>query len=158
MKIKGKSIPAPLPVQIPILREDELIVFTCKPVLNYAEFDKLCPEPEIPMMLKRGESNPVPDPTDKQYKAATAKWAERKMAWLIITSLSATEGMAWEKVNVNHPDTWELYTEELADSQFTQAEINQLVGGVFEANSLSDKRHKEAMERFSRLQAETPKA
>lgn len=155
MKLKGKTIPAPQPCEVPILRGEELLVFVCKPVLSYDEFDKLCPEPEIPMMLKRGESAPVPDPEDKQYKAATVKWAERKMAWLIITSLSATPDLVWEQVNINHPDTWELYKKELEDSQFTQAEINQLIGGVFEANSLSDKRHKEAMDRFSRLQAGT---
>ena len=52
------------------------------------------------------------------------------------------------------PSTWLNYEKELKDSDFSQIEINRLVSGVLQVNSLDEDHIKAARERFLAGKAE----
>lgn len=147
MKYKGRKIPAPKPIVIVIPRDEEDIVFQAKAVVDYKEFEKLCPEPEPVRVLKPGGIEYL-DYEAPEYEQRVKKHGDLRVAWLIITSLNATPELQWEVVKINEPDTWEKYEEELKDSGLIQAEVNYIVSEVMRANIVDEKRIKEAHDRF----------
>ena len=154
MKIGGNKVTGPIPEKIIIPRGTENIVFTAVAVLDYNEFDKLCPVPEAPKLTLRGGAVKE-DKEDKKYQDRMLEYATRRVAWMILTSLRATEGLEWETVDYNNPDTWEKYSTELSES-FSQMEINLIIQGVMVANAMSDERLNEARTRFFQGQDQQP--
>jgi len=147
MRIKGKKIEGPNVEIIVIPRKDEDIVFKAQAVLDLEDFEKLCPVPKPPQMLKRGVGM-VDDVEDVNYKIAMRVHAERRIDWIVLQSLKATPDLEWETVDYGQPDTWRLYKKELRDSGFGEYEINRIINGVMIANSLDDRKMEEARERF----------
>ena len=69
MKIKGKKVSARNFEPVVLPRQNwEDIVFMAGSVLDYAEFDAICPQPTPPTIRRRGEE-PGPDFDDKDYLA-----------------------------------------------------------------------------------------
>lgn len=157
MKIHGKAIDRPKPEPVILPRNGGTdIVFMMGPV-NMGDFNQYCKEPQPPMVLKREDGIPYPDFTDEDYKKALKTHANRKMDWMILESFKATEGIEWETVKLEDPDTWHLWREELANDGFSTIEINQIYEGFMIANSMSEAKLKEARDRFYRSQAEQAK-
>lgn len=153
MKLGGKTISIPQPELIIIPRGDEDFVFTAKAVIDYTEFDRLCPLPTPPTIVKRnGEKSS--DVNDRKYLERVSKHAKRRFAWMVLESLRATPGLEWDTVNYNDPDTWENYETELESSGLTQTEINEIMRGIMAANSMDADKFKQARDRFIRSQAE----
>ena len=154
MKIKGKSVGVPQSKQVVIPRgenDEDTIVFECKPVLDYTEFESRCPNPKPPMVFRPKEGTKLPDLDDKDYKKALTEHGERRVAFLMLNSINA-DGLEWEKAKLDDPDTWHFYREEL-EAHFTLAEVDLIVSGVMEANMPSEDRQKEAMQNFTQLKA-----
>jgi hypothetical protein len=104
MKLGGKIISIPQPETIVIPREDQDFVFIAKAVLDYTEFDKVCPLPIPPTITKRnGEKSS--DVNDKKYLERISKHAKRRFAWMVLESLRATPELEWDTVNYSDPDT-----------------------------------------------------
>jgi len=153
MKIKGKTIGAPKPRLCVIERDDEQFVFTLQAVLDYTDFDAVCPKPEPPKVLRPG-GDVTENITSPVYLKTLEEYGTQKTYWLIIKSLEATEGLEWEKVNLSDPDTWELYKDELTDCGLTEGEIVYLINQIYNVNSLDEERMKEALDRFTHSQSE----
>jgi len=116
-------------------------------VLKYEDFDLLCPRPTPPIkLLPSGEKSA--DVVDTKYKTALDTWASNKTLYMILTSLSVTEGLKWETVDMSKPDTWKNYEKELKDSGFSEAEIARIFRIVIEANGLDQTKIDLATERF----------
>jgi len=148
MKINGQRIEGPNRDVIVIPRGDsEDIVFTVEAVLDIKPFEKMCPLPKPPLRKMKGGVD-VPNFTDPAYKQATQKYAEQRVAWLVLKALEATEGLEWEKVDISDPSTWLSLREELRDSGFSDVEINRIVGGAISVNALSEEKIQAARERF----------
>lgn len=152
MKIKGREIKGPNIEIIVIPRlgpdgESSDIVFRAQAVLDFDDFDKLCPRPKAPQMLKRGHGM-IENPEDPRYKSELKEWGEKRINWIIITSLRATEGLEWDQVKYDNPSTWRLYDKELRDSGFGQYEIQRIITGVWSANSLDEDKVDQARKRF----------
>ena len=149
MKYAGKTVEGPNVELVFILRPDMDLVFKCRAVLDkdYELFDKLCSEPEPPNVTRPGNIT-TPNFNDSGYLAACASWAENRTNYMILTSLTATEALEWETVDLNNPDTWAGYRKELQEAGFTGPEIGRLIGGVTIACGLSDTKIEEARERF----------
>lgn len=153
MKIKGKKITPPKPVIIPIPRDDgEDLFFTCAAVLDFSEFDTVCPAPKPPVWMRPNKPNQV-DTQDKKYLRNLDIYAQRKTAWLILKSLQATEDLEWETVDMQDPTTWDNFREEMEES-LTPREVDLVIQGVFDANLPSEDRQNEALERFTLSQVE----
>jgi len=147
MRIKGKLIGAPKPRPCVIERENEQFVFTISAVLDYKEFDELCPTPKPPKALKPGGKVTV-NTDSPRYLEALTKYSEKKTSWLLIQAISDTDGLEWERVDLQDPETWSLYMEELKGSGLTEGEIAYLINQVYEVNSLDESKMTEARERF----------
>ena len=151
MKINGKIIEGPTPEVIVIPKGTEEFVFKALPVLNYDEFDKICPVPNPPEIMKPGGKKTL-DYEDKAYDKLLTDWAMRKNDWTALQSLSVTEGLEWETVAEGDPDTWVNFRQELRII-FTEAEIMLITDLVNIANGLDQKKIDEATKRFLAGQA-----
>jgi hypothetical protein len=146
MKIGGQAVNKPQDEIIVLPRGEQTFVFKAQAVLDYTEFEKLCSEPEAPIrQYPDGRKETLY--TDPKFLKKKEEWAAHRSEWLIVESLKATEGIEWDTVNYNDPDTWKNYRKEL-ESVFTTGEINMIIGGVMKANSLDDSKFEEARRVF----------
>ena len=153
MKYKGQKLEGPNEELIIIPRGNaEDIVFKAKAVLNYDEFEKLVKEPVAPMIMMAGETAHKPMLNDPNFLKDRVVYDNQRFAWLMITSLSATEDLEWETIKKYEPSTWESYDEELRQAGFTNVEIGRVIEGVMMANSLNQSRIDEARASFLAMQ------
>lgn len=152
MKLNGKPVKPPSPVVVTIYRENEEgqpenLKFFCGAILDYSKFESVCPQPKPPVVMRVKGGTEIDD-KDKRYQAKLDTWSERRVQWMIISSLNFTPGLEWETVDLNKPDTWPNYEDELK-TFLTSREHDRIVGGVIEANSPSENRRTEAIENFT---------
>jgi len=152
MKINGKIIEGPKPEVIVIPKSEEEYVFKAMPVLDYEEFEKLCPTPRPPEKVLKGGETQL-DVNDKEYSKKLTEWSECKVSWMTITSLKATEGLEWDTVDMSNPETWNNYITELKAS-FTDAEVQLIINLVYTACGLNQEKIDEATKRFLAGQAQ----
>lgn len=148
MKIKGKKISGPSEVIIPVIRGTDDIIFKARAVLDFTKFDLLCKMPKPPMIIRTGDTEATAQITDEKYQKAVDDYAKKRSAFMIIESLSATDDMVWEQVDMNNPDTWLNYEIELRESGLNEVEMARLINGVLEANGLDSQKIEEAKKRF----------
>lgn len=149
MKISGKKIDRVSEKIIPILRGDkDAIILTVRSLDSWKEFDELCPKPEPPMIKRVGETVSTPNFNDKGYQEAINEYATRRVAFLVIKGLEATENLEWETVNIKDPTTYKYYLDELIESGLTDIEVGRIVDTVMEVNGLNEEKIEEAKKRF----------
>lgn len=153
MKIKGKAISAPEPLECTILRGEEPITFRCGAVIDYADFDTICPEPNVPVRTDIATGQKTKEFDSKDYVSKIEKRAKLRSDWTVIKSISFTEGLEWEHVNLDDPATWHKWRSEL-ESVMTEFEVQKIEECVIEANAPSERRIKEAIDAFQRSQAQ----
>lgn len=151
MKIKGKKIEGPNQEIIAIPRGigDDIILIV-KAIQDMTPFEKMCSSPVPPM--RKIEGVDVPNVKDKKFLKAIDRYVEKRMAWMVITSLEATEELEWEKVDSSDPSTWMFFKDELKEAGFSDVEVNRVIGGVVSVNALSESKVEAARERFLLLQ------
>lgn len=154
MKLNGKTISGPTPEVMVIPKGGEEIVIKAQAVLDYDEFEKLSPAPNPPEIIHKGGEKTYAV-NDKKYTEDLMSWAEKKNAWMTITSLKATEGLEWETVKMDDPETWGNYMSELK-AVFTENEINMIYDLVLTACGLNQRKIEEATKRFLAGQAQEP--
>lgn len=154
MKINGQIVSGTCIETIVIPRGDNPpVVFKAQAVLDYDEFEKLCPKPTPKMMIAKGGKK-VQDFTDKHWLAAIEDYNKKQQYYLFIKSLLATPGLEFEKIKITEPDSWLKFEEEFKDAGFTSIEINRIIQGIMIANCLDEAKIKEARDSFVLSQAE----
>lgn len=155
MKMNGQKIEGPNVEVIVIPRGGDKpdIVFQAQAIIDNAEFDKLCPIPQPPERIMKGNVREK-NFEDLAYKAEIRKYHDKRIAWIVITSLRVTEGLEWETVKETDHSTWCNYEKELKDSGFSYVEVQRIQNGVFAANCLNEARVEEARANFLRGPAE----
>lgn len=151
MKIHGNRIDSVNEVLIPILRPTGDILLKAQAVHDKSDFEKLVKEPEAPMVMHRGSTAHVPNFEDPGYREKQKKFNQLRSDWLVLKSLQATDGLEWENVKMEEPDTWQNWRQELVDSKFTDGEIVRIMNAVVEANGLDEDKIEEARQRFLAL-------
>ncbi|MEE9548663.1 MAG: hypothetical protein V3V68_04845 [Nitrosomonadaceae bacterium] len=147
MKIKGKKIEGVNVEIIPIPRGDrDDIIFMARAIQDMEPFEKMCPLPNPPKRKIDGVD--VPQLKDPNYLKAMSSRAEKRMAWMTITALEATEGLEWENVKADDPSTWLQLEPELKKAGFSAVECQRIVQGVVNVNALSEEKIEAARERF----------
>jgi hypothetical protein len=148
MKIQGKKIEGSN-IELCIIPrgENEPIVFKCQAVLDMEDFDRVCPLPKAPLLLKPGGKR-VLDENDPKFILARDTHSTKRVAFIILKSLEATEGLEWETVKMGDPDTWVNYEKELKASGFSQIEIIRLINTCMSANCLNEARLEKARDDF----------
>ncbi len=152
MKIKGKRLEGTneITIIIPRYNADD-IEFTAKAILDYTELHKKLKEPKAPNMLKKGEQ--VQNLNDKGFLNKKEKYAENIFNYMVCISLLATEGLEWEKVNLDDVNTWENWEKELKESGLTNSEINYIAEKVRDVNSLNQDKLDEARDHFLQMRS-----
>lgn len=155
MKYKGKTVKGPNEeiVIIPRGNADDF-VFTCRAVMGYEIFDNLVEEPKPPQIIHKGDPVAKPLLSDPDYLRAIREHDKKRLSWLIITSLAATENLVFETVDKDDPSTWNNYYDEFIDAGFTSTEIGRITRGIMIANSLDQKKIDEARAHFLAMQRE----
>ncbi len=148
MKIRGKKISG-RNIEICIIpRSDgEDIVFKCAAVLDMDDFEKLCPEPIPPTRIGPGNTR-IQDVEDNLYKGLSGLRNEKRIHYLVIKSLEATEDLEWDTVSLSDSDSWANYKTELKDAGFTDIETMRIVNSVMIANCLNEGKLEEAKKAF----------
>lgn len=153
LKIKGKTVSGANVEYIVIPRgNDDDIVFKARAVLDFTPFDKLCPIPMPPKRKIRGED--IPMLTDPNYQTQCTAYGQKKLAWILLESLKATEGLEWDTVDMDDQSTWLRFRDELNASGFTGAEVDRILDGVVTVNALNAAKLDAARERFLLMQQE----
>lgn len=147
MKMNGVKIECPNESILVLPRPDGDLVFKARAVLDYDEFDRVCLEPKPPVKVVKGGKREV-NIADPDYVRAVNEHNERRMAWIILTSLRATEGLEWETVDIAKPETWTQYTAELKAAGFSIVEINRIVTLALQANALDEAKLESARQAF----------
>lgn len=157
MRLKGKKIegPASKILVFPRGDESESVKLEVVAVLNMDEFQKKCPEPIPPWMVKRGGAK-VPDFDNGNYKKQKARHNQLYTLWLYFNSLycpAEYEGdertpVEWDKIDRDDPNTWVLFEVELVEAGFSEFERMRIVNTILEVNSLSEDKMEEARNSF----------
>lgn len=147
MKLHGKKIEGLNVEEIFIPRGEETLVFKAQAIADYDEFEGMCPRPK-PKKARNRQNIVVDRLDDPNYIQAVDKYAEMKVAYMVIKSLEATETLEWETVELGLPETWLNYKTELAASGFTDPEIARIFNGVMAACGLDQSKVDAARDRF----------
>lgn len=147
MKIGSFAPTGPYVVEAVIPRGNNSLVFKCQAVLDYADFDRLVPLPQPPM-ITYSDGNSRLDYEDAKYKEKSALWSKYRLGFIVTRSLSATEGLVWEYVDLGNPETWPKFEDEFRGLFMTDTEIRYIVKCVMEANSLDEDKLDEARKSF----------
>ena len=94
------------------------------------------------------------DVENPKYKKALDDWAGQKTHWMILKSLSATEGLEWDTVDMSKPETYENYIKELEDCGLTAIEVSKLFEIIQTACGLNQDKIDEATAAFLAGQVE----
>jgi len=148
MRYKGKKVEG-RNTELLVLRRPngKTMAFKCEAVADYTEFEKLCPTPEPPEVLKPGgvrERN-LKNPA---FIKTLEEWAGKKTDWTVLKSLEASPEIEWDTVDMKDPSTWTNYRKEMAESGFTEIEIARVLTTVGVANCMDDGMLEAAREDF----------
>ena len=148
MKINGKKVSGANECIIPIPRGTcEDIILKARAVLDMDAFEKICPPPEPPVKMIPGGKK-VENRRSKGYLKEVERHSEKRLTYIILMSLQATEGLEWETVDLEDHSTWGNFRQELRDSGFSSVEVNRIIGDCVNVNALNDDKIEEARERF----------
>ncbi len=148
MKIQGKKIEGVNEVVIVIPRSSNAdIILKARAVLDMDDFDKMCPLPDAPRKMLAG-GREVPNLKDPAYLKQLDKHSIKRLNYIVLTSLEATEGLEWENVDLSDSTTWDNFREELREAGFSTVEIMRIVGECINVNALDEDKIQEARARF----------
>ena len=136
MKLNGVKLECPNIAVLVLPRPDQDLVFKAQAVLDFEEFERLCPDPLPPVRVVKGKREVMG--ADPEYIRQVNAHNETRMAWIVLKSLQATEGLEWETVDMMKPDTYTNYATELKDAKFSIVEINKIVNLALQANALDE--------------------
>lgn len=148
MKIAGKVLSGPRIETLVLPRQDGDIVIRAQAVSDFADFEKMCKEPQPKMKMVPGGGAQVPIVTDEDYIKKLTKFADLKTDWMILKSLEATENLEWETIKPDEPETWGNYKDELKAAGFSFAESAMIIRTVTDACGLNQAKIEEATKLF----------
>jgi len=152
MKITGHDLTKTYVETLVIPRATTNIVIRAQAILGFKEFEELLPSPTPREGMRKNKATGVmesfKDVEDEKYKDALMDWATKRSTWMILKSLEATEGLEWENVKMNEPDTWENYAQELIDAGFSDMEIGKMINAVTTVCGLNETKIEEATNSF----------
>lgn len=148
MKWQGEQIYVPNETDVKITRRDgTTLEFKFQAVEDMNAFEKLYPQPSPPW-IKNNKGQVKYQHDDPKHQEAMTDWARKRMLWLILKSMEATKDLEWESVDINDPDTYDLFEDELKEAGLNQVEVNKLSMAALEANSLTDAMIENAQQDF----------
>lgn len=155
MKVNGKSLSGPRVTDLVLPYgpdESDYIVFKFRALTSKDKFEDIMPRPIPPQVMKPGGET-FYNREDPNYREAINNWADKKINWEFLQSISVTEGLEWATVDMTDPNSWDNWKKDL-EEHFGIIEFNKIFGAYLDANSLSDEKLDEARKRFLASQAQ----
>jgi hypothetical protein len=156
MKLKGQEVVVKNEVVVVPLGGVEH-VFEAQTVFDYEPFEQRFPKPEPPLRKVPGGGPDTPVLDDPEYKKKIEEWVTSRTNWMFLKSLEATEGLEWEKVNMDDPTTWGEFETELREAGFGEVALMKILGIVTTACGLNQAKIDEATKRFLAARDNPPK-
>lgn len=154
MKISGVELKGPCEEVLVLPRlHGEDIVIKAQAVMDMDAFDAIYPMPKAPGVRKKGGF--APNTNDKTYLQQVSQRDEIRFAYMVIKSLEPSE-IEWSGIDMDKPDTWLGWTDELKEAGVSATEVNRIIACVMQANCLDEAKLKEARELFLRGPALEP--
>lgn len=147
MKFQGIKIEKPEPKVLVIPHNGVEVIFMAVYVDNYDEFDALVPKP-VPVKKRLASGKIETDYEDEGYKKEVNIWSNKRSNWMFLKSLSVSEDITWDKVDLEKPDTYDKFETELLEAGFNGPVIERIKMLCFEACGLDQSLIDEATERF----------
>lgn len=150
MKIFGQVVDLTNYVETLVIPKGEHeFVFKARPVVeaDYSEFDSLCAKPAAPVVFVPGGQQKV-DEADATFLESLKKYRGYRTDFMFYKSLSATEGLEWDTVEADKPETWGNVQSELKAAGFLDQEIVMLYNCVIAANGLDGEKIRKATDSF----------
>ena len=104
-------------------------------------------EPQAPIIQRPGKAD-IRDTSDAGYVKSMDDFSTKRTGFFVVKSLEATEGLSWDTVDINNPETWGNYFTELEGAGFSKIEIGIIIKNITDANMISDEYLKKAREDF----------
>lgn len=145
MKYNGEKIEGATTRTI-VIPLDKDYVIKAQAVLDYKEFQSICPEPTPPTVVRPGGEKSV-NYEDQNYKQKVTKWYKLKTDYLFWKSLQASEHIEFETVDPSDPDTWGNVQDELSQV-FPNAAVGRIYDLVMDVNALDQGKIEEATKSF----------
>lgn len=148
MKIRGKKIEGANEAFIVIPRASSAdIVFKARAVLDMTPFEEMCPPPEPPRKMLAGGKE-VKNFKDPGFLSQVDNYAVKRLSYIVLTSLEATEDLEWDKVDISDPTTWNNFRDEMREAGLSNVEIQRITAECINVNALNEDKIEEALERF----------
>ena len=148
MRLNGKTVSGANETIIVIPRfNSDNIIFKARAVLDMEEFEKMCPAPTPPKKVFAG-GREVENVKDPGYIQQMENHSTLRLSWIVLTSLSATEDLEWDNVDIADPTTWNNFRIEMTESGFSTIEINRVIADCLNVNALNEEKIEAARELF----------
>ena len=147
MKINGRLFDGPSVETVVFPRQGGDVVFRAKAVLDFKPFEQICPTP-IPKTVMKPGGERLTLLKEPVYVKAINDQAQRQTDWMVLQSLSATDGLEWDTVDLGDPSTWHRWVDELKSAGFSMLEINNLIDATTTACGMNQEKIEEATKRF----------
>jgi hypothetical protein len=145
MRIGGMEVKGLNEVMLVLSRTQGDVLITARAIPSYEEFEKLVPDPKMPVIITRdGTKN---DDLNVDYLAAVARREQLRIAYIYIKSLEPSQ-IEWDTVKLDTPSTWMNFRKDFENAGLSPVEINRIWGAVSEANCLSEDKLEAARARF----------
>lgn len=142
MKISGIEVHAKFVKEVKISREDKDFVFKLEAVGDYKEFEKVCPQPQPPVIHKR-DGVDFTDFENKDYLELMSEWSDWRISWMVINSI---QDVLWDTVK-SDPETFGNWEQDLIAAGFSNYEIIKIKNGVLIVNGIMEpERIRQALE------------
>lgn len=147
MKFFNEPVDTDIHDYVVLPRPKKNLVFKVVPTTSFEDFDTLCQLP-TPGFIQRPGKAAEPDYDAPSYKTKKMDYLSKRMSFIILKSLEQTEGLTWDTIDMEKPETWENYMTEFKDAGLNDAEIRLVVQACLQINGLDDTKIKEAREAF----------
>jgi hypothetical protein len=165
MRYKGQLIEKPKAKIIPLLREPEIritqnpdgtesreeidcnIYIHANVILDFTEFEELCPAPEAPEIKQDGKA-PVRNYNDPTFKLQIEDNNLKRLNWIFLKAIEDTPNLQWDTVKMDDPSTWDNFSTELRDAGFTPVQITSLIQQVYTLQAVDEAKVDEARKSF----------
>jgi len=123
------------------------LVFKVVPVTDFSLFDSICPLPKPGFIQRKGKAA-EPDLEEPGFKVKQMEYATKRLSFIVIKSLEQTDGLTWDTVVMDKPETWSNYMTEFKDARLNDSEIKLIIEACLQINGLDDAKIKAAREDF----------
>lgn len=146
MKIGGVEVNGPGEEVLVLPRSNGNVVFKARAVLDMTEFYDHCPPPVAPKIIRAG-GEVQENLKSPSYKQANHQHSMLRFAYIAIKSLEPS-CIEWETIDMEKPQTWLNWEDELRKAGFSGVEIQRITVLVMQANALDESKLKLAREAF----------